>query len=256
VCQDYPKPSSRETANDALMDPLYPRRVCRPSGSDRWCRHSQAVEPAANRWPEFARMTEWFPALLSIVELRLSLSRRRRGGVPEQSGARGSFGLAQPLLGSGVSFEGRLVGRVNRALCGQQASRGAARYSPGADEFGDHRFVISPNSPLIWLPEHRVPPAAIERQSRIHLNHAANEARAAQTTAQTPSDRRSSPPDDVPRIRPPAASYTERANSRGRCWRPGGAAEYRHADANLRSIAPPVISIRMSGNILIARYVY
>jgi hypothetical protein len=53
-----------------------------------------------------------------------------------------------------------LVNWVNRALRRQYASGRAARNSPGTDEFGDHRFVIAPNSPLAYLSEHRVPPAA------------------------------------------------------------------------------------------------
>jgi hypothetical protein len=165
---------------------------------------------------------------------RLLIGRER--DIPEHSGACRRFRLAQPLLCNGVLSKRDLVGWFNRALRRQDASGGATRNSLGAYELGDHGFVIARDRPLPSLPEHLAPPVAIERGSRVHLNHEYTEARVAQTAAQTPSDESNSPAADPAVVCRRTASYVDQADDGDRGRLSGGTTEYRRVDADVRSM--------------------
>jgi len=195
-----------------------------------WYRCVPAVERIAEGRCDYQVMPR------CVLRQRSSLSWRRERDIPEQSGACSSFRLAQPLLCNCMFFERGLVGCVDRALRRRYTSGWAAGNSLGADEFGDHRVVIAANDALAELPECRVPPAAIERESRDHLSHDDTEARPAQTAAQTPRDKSSNPPADVLLICLSAARCTGRADGRVRCRRSEGVAKYRRANAHSRSM--------------------
>jgi hypothetical protein len=157
--------------------------------------------------------------------------------------------LIASFLGHRVLFERHSIGRVNRSLCWQDASGRAPRNSLGADEFRDHCFAIAGFSRLPSLPEHLVPPDARERRSRNHLNHGDTEARVAQTAAETPSDRNINSAPDVALVCLQTISAIVQADDGEWCRLSASAAVYRRADANTRSMCPPVVSMRISGSI-------
>jgi hypothetical protein len=171
---------------------------------------------------------------IGVDSRRLLLGRER--DIPEHSGACRSFRLAQPLLCNGVLFERDSVGWVNRALRRQDASGRATRNSLGAYELGDHGFVIARDGRLPSLPEHLAPPVAIERGSRVHLDHKYTEARVAQTAAQTPSDGSNSPAADPAVVCRRTASYVDQADEGNRGRLSGDTTEYRRVAADVRSM--------------------
>jgi hypothetical protein len=155
--------------------------------------------------------------------------------------------LAQPFLCNGVLFERGLVSWVNRALRRQYASGRAARNSLGTDEFGDYRFIIAPNGPLTYLSEHRVPPVAKANREIT-------------STTRTMRQKQPKPPPKAQAkgvvAQPTMVLWHVRRRSRIPTERMAGIdAEDLGVQQNTGALtqicdpcAPPVISIRISGN--------